>query len=142
MRLENPEAVQILAKAGIRVPDEDRVHISASQVEWALAKAPSSITFYGRDGHPALLIDGQRTHFGPGSDSLNIVDHRSSERRSPLLQDVQDAAAVCEQLPNVDFVMSMFLPADVEAAVADRYQMQAMLNGTRKSIILVSPSVP
>ena len=32
---------------------------------------------------------------------------------------------VCDALPNIDFVMSMFLPVDVDPMVSDRYQMEA-----------------
>jgi len=138
VRLESPEAVQTLARAGVRVTNEDCVHISASQVEWALAKAPSSITICNRDGQPALTLDGRRTYFGPGSDALNIVDHRSGERRQPVLQDVRDVASVCQQLPNIDFVMSLFLPVDVDSTITDRCQMQVLLNGTTKPIIFVT----
>ena len=39
---------------------------------------------------------------------------------------------------HIDFVMSMFLPADVPQPVADRYQMEAMLNHTSKPVIFVT----
>jgi trimethylamine--corrinoid protein Co-methyltransferase len=46
---------------------------------------------------------------------------------------VQDA------LPEYGFVMSAFLPADVDGRIYDRYQMEAMLNHTNKPIIFVAP---
>jgi trimethylamine--corrinoid protein Co-methyltransferase len=47
---------------------------------------------------------------------------------------------VCEDLENIDFVMSMFLPWDVHNAVLDRYQMEVMLSHTRKPIVFVCPT--
>jgi trimethylamine--corrinoid protein Co-methyltransferase len=85
-----------------------------------------------------MRLGGKRTFFGTGSDCLNIVDHRSGERRKPVLQDVVEGITLCDALPNIDFVMSMFLPVDVPDAVADRYQMEAMLNRTSKPIIYVT----
>ena len=45
---------------------------------------------------------------------------------------------VCDALPHIDFVMSMFLPSDVNDMVSDRYQMEAMLNHTTKPIVFVT----
>jgi trimethylamine--corrinoid protein Co-methyltransferase len=45
---------------------------------------------------------------------------------------------VCDALEHVDFVMSMFLPGDVNPEIADRYQMEVMLSTTTKPIIFVT----
>jgi trimethylamine--corrinoid protein Co-methyltransferase len=47
-------------------------------------------------------------------------------------------AALCEKLPNIDFVMSMGLPEDAPQAIDDLVQVDAMLRGTRKPL-LVAP---
>jgi trimethylamine--corrinoid protein Co-methyltransferase len=66
----------------------------------------------------------QSFFYGPGSDCLNIIDHRTGERRQPVLQDIVERMIVADALPNIDFVMSMVLPVDVPQAVAaDHYQM-------------------
>jgi trimethylamine--corrinoid protein Co-methyltransferase len=51
---------------------------------------------------------------------------------------VVDGAVVCDALPNVDFVVSMFLPSDVDADVSDLHQMEVMLNHTAKPIVFVT----
>ena len=49
--------------------------------------------------------------FGGGSDCLNVLDHHSGERRKPVLDDVRQAkATIMDALPEIDFVMSAFLP--------------------------------
>ncbi|MCL7453650.1 MAG: trimethylamine methyltransferase family protein, partial [Anaerolineae bacterium] len=82
---------------------------------------------------------GYNTYYGGGSDCLNILDHRTGQRRRPVLQDVKEAAIVQDALPELAFVMSMFLPEDVDGRIYDRYQMQVMLNHTTKPIVFVSP---
>ena len=47
-------------------------------------------------------------------------------------------AALCEKLPNIDFVMSMGLPEDAPQAIDDLVQVDAMMRGTRKPL-LVAP---
>jgi trimethylamine--corrinoid protein Co-methyltransferase len=69
---------------------------------------------------------------------MYVLDHRTGERRKPLLEDVIEGTTLCDALPNIDFVMSMVLPSDVQQTRSDRYQMQAMLSHTVKPIIIVS----
>jgi len=138
VRVYLPEAVELFRAGGARVEDGNLVHIPAARVEWALKSAPSQVTLYNQHGDPAVVLTGGRCHYGPGSDCLNIIDHRTGERRRPLLQDVAEGARLCDGLNNIDFVMSMVLPTDVDQTIADVYQMQVMLANTIKPIVYVS----
>ncbi len=133
-----PEAVDILKKAGATVSDGNRVRIPPKLVEQALQTAPSEVRMFDRTGRPALELRDFNTYFGPGSDCLYILDHRTGERRRPVPDDVVEAARLCDALPNIDFVMSMFLPTELDVAVTDRFQMEAMLNHTTKPIVFVT----
>lgn len=139
VRLFDDDALTLLKKAGVSSIDGNRVRVPSRFVEWALTTAPKQFTLFDRAGKPVMPVGGQATFFGPGSDCLHIWDHRTGERRLPVLQDVVEAALLVDALPNIDFAMSMFLPADVPQAVLDRYQMEAMLNYTSKPIIFVTP---
>jgi len=97
------------------------------------------MTLYDRNGKVAIRAWGYNSYFGGGSDCLNILDHRTGQRRRPKLSDVRDAAIVQDALPEIDFVMSMFLPEDVDQRIYDRYQMEVMLNNTTKPIVFVTP---
>ncbi len=138
VRLELPRAVALLRAADCAVDADGIVHIPPALVEWALERAPRSFTIHGRDGAPAMVLDGTRTYYGPGSDCLSIVDHRSGERRRPTMADVGEGVGLADALADVDFVMSMFLPADVDDRIADRHQLRAMLTGTRKPLVFVT----
>jgi trimethylamine--corrinoid protein Co-methyltransferase len=138
VRLYEPEAVELLRKAGADISDGNRARIPARLVEWALKTAPKEIVLYDQNGEPAMRVGGYRSFYGPGSDLLNIIDHRSGERRKPVLQDVVEGITLCDALEHIDFVMSMFLPTDVNGEIADRYQMEVMLNRTTKPIVYVT----
>ncbi len=138
VRLDLQEAIDLLQKAGARVDEDNMVHVPSRLVEKALTTVPKKIVLYDRQGNPALPVEGYRCFYGPGSDCLNIIDHRSGKRREPLLKDLIEAVTLCDSLSNIDFVMSMLLPSDVDKAVADRYQMETMLSYTSKPIIFVS----
>ena len=137
-RLPLPSAVACLRDAGALVHDDDRVRIPRELVEWALERAPGAVTLHDRRGEPALVLDGTRTYYGPGSDCMSILDHRDGALRRPLLTDVRDAVRLVERLADLDFVMSMFLPADVDQRLADRHQMRLMLTESDKPIVFVT----
>ena len=138
VRLPLGSAVTRLRDAGAIVSNSDRVRIPRKLVEWALARAPGSVTLYDRRGEPALVLDGTHTYYGPGSDCLSILDHRDGTTRTPSLGDVRDAIRLADRLPDLDFVMSMFLPADVDQRIADRYQMRLLLTESDKPVIFVT----
>jgi trimethylamine--corrinoid protein Co-methyltransferase len=137
--LKLPEAADMLKKAGAHVSDGNRVRIPSHLAEWALRAAPKRVVLCNREGNRVMPLEGRKSFFGTGSDCLNILDHRTSERRKARLDDVIDVSKVCDSLENIDFVMSAFLPWDLPQEIMDRYQMQAMLSYSRKPIIFVTP---
>ena len=137
-RLYDQEAIDLLKKAGASVSEGNRVRIPAGLVEKAFSTVPKRVALYNRHGQSPLFLEEGNCYYGAGSDCLNIIDHRTGERRQPVLQDVVEGITVCDALPHIDFVMSMFLPFDVNAMVSDRYQMEAMLNATTKPIVFVT----
>jgi trimethylamine--corrinoid protein Co-methyltransferase len=138
VRLYDQEALDLLKKAGVSPTDGNRVRIPSGLVEKARAAAPKRVTLCDRHGNRVMPVEGHRSFYGTGSDCLNVIDHRTGQRRKPVLQDVVDAMTVADALPHIDFVMCMFLPTDVPQPVADRYQMEAMLNHTTKPIMYVT----
>lgn len=137
-RLFLDEAVSLLKKAGASVSDGNLVRIKPDLVEKALATVPKTTALYDRHSNPALFLGGDRCYYGPGSDCLNIIDHRTGQRRKPVLKDLMEGVSLCDTLPNIDFLMSMMLPTDVAGTAADRYQMEIMLTYSTKPIIFVS----
>jgi trimethylamine--corrinoid protein Co-methyltransferase len=138
VRLYEQEAIDLIKKAGAHVSDGNRVRISSGLVEKAFTTVPRRVVLCNRHGERVMPVEGYRSFYGPGSDCLNIIDHRTGERRKPVLGDVKDGMIVADALPNIDFVMSMVLPVDVPQMVADRYQMEVMLNTTTKPIVFVT----
>lgn len=138
VRVLLPEAVERLHGAGARVGNDGRVFVPGSLVDWALSVAPRSITLHDRAGQPALVVEGDNVFFGPGSDCLNILDHRTGEHRLATLADAREGLGLVDALPNMDFAMSMFLPSDVDPAMADRHQMAVMLERTSKPLVVVT----
>ena len=136
--VHSEKARDILAAGGAAV-DGIRVRLPEFMVSRALTTVPQRMTLYDRNGRVAIRAWGHNTYYGGGSDCLNILDHRTGQRRRPVLQDVRDAVRVQDALPEISFVMSMVLPEDVDQQIYDRYQLDVMLNNTTKPLVFVTP---
>jgi trimethylamine--corrinoid protein Co-methyltransferase len=138
VRLYDQQAIDLVRDAGVQVSEGNRVRIPSGMVERAFTTVPKRVVLCDRNGNRVMPIEGHRSFYGPGSDCLSIIDHRTGERRKPVLQDIVEGMILADGLSNIDFVMSLVLPTDVPQSVADRYQMEAMLNHTTKPIIFVT----
>jgi trimethylamine--corrinoid protein Co-methyltransferase len=136
--LYEQEAIDLLKKAGVTVEEGNQVRIPPGLVEWALSVAPKRAILCNRHGERVMPLERNNVFFGPGSDCPNVIDHRTGERRKGLLKDIEEGVRVCDALPNIDFLMSICIPSDLEPETADRYQMRAMLANSTKPILFVT----
>jgi trimethylamine--corrinoid protein Co-methyltransferase len=136
--VHDEKALELLVKGGAKA-DGIRIRIPEHMLEKALALTPKRLTLYDRHGQVAIRAWGYNTYYGGGSDCLNILDHRTGQRRRAVRKDVEEAIILKDALPEIEFVMSQFLPEDVDQRIYDRYQMEVMLNNTTKPIVFVSP---
>jgi trimethylamine--corrinoid protein Co-methyltransferase len=137
MRFYDDQALSLFKHGGATIIDGNIVHISPNMVEWALRCAPKNITIFDQEGKRAMALGGYRSYFGPGSDCMYIYDVETEQRRKAVLDDVVHGVRLVDALPNLDFVMSMFLPSDIPEDVYERAQMAVMLQESTKPIVFV-----
>ncbi len=131
--VEHPPVCQRLADAGASLePGSGRVRFPPALVEWALSQAPRRYILHGRDPQ-------RQARFGFGE--INLLsspgqpawfDHRSGERRPPVLADISRAATLGDALANVTIVGAMAVPGDIPQAVRDVAVTAELLRGTTK----------
>jgi len=139
VEVHHERARHMLEEAGATV-DGARVRLPESLVAWALSVVPEGFTLHAREGEPVMPVGGRNVFFGVGSETPNIIDHRSGVRRPGTLNDVREGARVVDGLPNIDFLMSLFLPWDLAPEVAAVEQFRAMLTHSVKPTIFLSPN--
>ncbi len=137
MRFYDQEALDLFKRAGASISDGNLVRIPSHLVEWALRTVPKNIPIYDRNGRRAMSLGGYRSYFGVGSDCMHIYDLHTGQRRKAVLDDVVQGVRLVDALPNIDFVMSMFLPSDVPEDTYERHQMSIMLQESTKPIVFV-----
>jgi trimethylamine--corrinoid protein Co-methyltransferase len=139
VEVRHERARELLAAAGAHV-EGTRVRLGRDLVARALVSVPrrSRIVGRGGDGRLDLELTVENSYFGTGSDCLFVCDPDTGERRRVRVADVEGMAALCEKLPNIDFVMSMGLPEDAVHDVEDVAPFVAMLKGTRKPLLVAT----
>ena len=138
IRFFHAEALEMLKAAGAFVHDGNLVKFPAALVEEALASAPGRIIMCDRNGDAAVWLEGTKVWFGTGSDCVNFLDPETGEHRRFTQADIVAGYHLCDALPNIHFVMSMGIPADVDPDVAYDLQMSLMLEHTTKPLVFVT----
>ncbi len=134
-RFYEAEALQLFRKAGCGVCEDGTVRFPAGLIKQALGTVPSRFTLYNRGGEPAIRVEPNRSHFGPGPTCCNFIDPQTQQRRLYVKADATITARVCDALPNIDYVMSLGSISDVPQEQADIYEFDAMVRETTKPIM-------
>jgi trimethylamine--corrinoid protein Co-methyltransferase len=142
VRVHDTEARDLLGDAGCLISDGDLVKFPAAVVEEAVAHAPPRVELHHRTGESRLVLEGQTSYFGTGSDLMHTLDLETGERRLSRLSDVGDTARLADSLPNIDFVMSMALPSDLAPATSDRHSFLEMITNTTKPVVFTAWDEP
>jgi trimethylamine--corrinoid protein Co-methyltransferase len=91
-----------------------------------------------RDGEPSVFLESTKVYFGTGSDCINFLDPETGEHRKFTQADIINGYRLCDALPNIHFIMSIGIPADVEPELAYDVQMALMLEHTVKPLVFVT----
>lgn len=135
IRVFHQGGIELLRKAGAHVSDGSLVRIPSHLAEWAIRAVPSRITIFSRDASPAMYLEDHKTYFGTGPSLPNIRDPYTGERRAVVKQDVVNVAKLVDNLPNIDYVMSLGIASDCDPGLSDREEFEAMVLNTRKPVV-------
>jgi len=138
--VQEPAAIDVFAKAGCWV-DGRRVRFPAHLVEWAIETAPCRVMLCDRHGRPAVALQGERAYFGTGSDTPNIVDPYTGQRRPARKEDVARTSRLVDALPHLSFMMCSGIASDVHGAVSDIHHFESMVSNTVKPIAFTAWSL-
>jgi trimethylamine--corrinoid protein Co-methyltransferase len=140
VRVDEPAAIEVFARAGCWV-DGQRVRFPAHLVEWAIEVTPSRVMLCDRLGRPAVALQGERAYFGTGSDTPNIIDPYTGQRRPVRKEDVARTSLLVDTLPHLSFMMCSGIASDVHEAISDIHHFEAMVSNTLKPIAFTAWSL-
>jgi trimethylamine--corrinoid protein Co-methyltransferase len=135
MRIGGAEARRMLAAAGCPVDGEGIAKIGRDLVAEALAGAPGKLKLYRRTGDCAMILDRQHpVYFGCHADMLEIVDPLTGKVRPFRKADIETMCRVANELPGIDFLLSVGLCRDVRPAVQSQASFIETVRRTSKPV--------
>ena len=130
-----PSGVVILTGAGAILGDDGRIRFPRALVEDSLAKANREVTLFSRDGKNDLDLTGQRVHYGTAGAAVHLVNVEGNEYRESTLQDLHDAARICDVLDNINFVQRPMVARDIlDTMEGELNAIYACTSGTTKHV--------
>jgi len=130
-----PSGIEHLTGAGAILGDDGRIRFPRALIEDMLAKANRSITLCARDPQHDLTLSGARVHYGTAGAAVHVVDVAGNEYRESTVQDLHDAARICDVLDNVHFLQRPMVCRDItDNMEMDLNTVYASAAGTLKHI--------
>ncbi|WP_171099319.1 trimethylamine methyltransferase family protein [Ruegeria sp. HKCCD7255] len=127
--------IDYLTDAGCTLGDDGRLRFPPALVEDTLARANRAVTLHSRDGKFDLDLSGTRVHYGTAGAAVHMVDVDGREYRDSTVQDLHDAARICEHLENIHFVQRPMVCRDIEDnREMDLNTIYACCSGTYKHV--------
>jgi len=109
-----PESgIAYLTEAGCILGEDGRLRFPRALVEDTLARANRQVTLLSRDGKTNLDLSGNRVHYGTAGAAVHMVDAHGRNYRESTLQDLHDAARICDRLDNLHFVQRPMVARDI-----------------------------
>ncbi len=130
-----PSGIEYLTQAGAILGDDGRIRFPRALVEDMLAKTNRSITLHGRDPQHDMMLSGTKVHYGTAGAAVHMVDVEGNEYRESTVQDLHDAARICDVLDNIHFLQRPMVCRDiVDNMEMDLNTVYATCAGTMKHV--------
>jgi trimethylamine--corrinoid protein Co-methyltransferase len=130
------ETVALLARAGATVDRETkRIRFPRELIREQIAKTPSQVILYARDGKNDLDLTEDKVHLGTGGAAVKILDLDTGEPRSSTLRDLYDLGRLVDRLDHIHFFLRPCIPTDIPEADYDVNMFYACLKATGKHVM-------
>ncbi|MFK7802425.1 MAG: trimethylamine methyltransferase family protein [Anaerolineae bacterium] len=132
----------VVIENGGRWTQDGRLAFPEELLDRFLAGFKRNYTLHGQKPGQEIVMSGQRVHMGTGGAAPQVVDLDTGKYRDSALQDLYDAARICDTLDNIHFFSRSLVARDMPNDLAmDVNTAYASLSGTTKHV-LTSITVP
>ena len=127
--------IAYMTGAGAILGDDGRIRFPRALVEDTIARANRSVSLFSRDGHHDLELSGNRVHYGTAGAAVHMVDPQGRNYRECGVQDLHDAAHICDVLDNIHFLQRPMVCRDItDNREMDLNTVYACCAGTTKHV--------
>jgi len=138
-----PSMIDKVTAAGGSVTDDHRLLFPRDLVLKTIAEARRDITLFGQNAVHDIYLTGARVHMSSGGAAPGVFDIDTGDYRDSSVQDLYDAARICDAMENIHHFSRSVVARDIEDnRVMDINTAYACLMGTSKhvSISISDPS--
>jgi len=136
VKVQNPEARELLANAGAQVDEETMVvRIPEQIVRKALETVPRQFHLYDYEGKPTVQYGGDAVQFDPGSSGVAILIPETLEHKTSETEDLIRVIKVAESLPQYDAQSTAIVCHDVPKDIHDLYRLYLVMLFSKKPIV-------
>ena len=135
--IPHDRALEMLSGNGARV-DGHRVRMPSWMVEDAIRKAPHRIVLGTRTGKRTIILERDKTYFGPSLDCVDYMDPKTHVRSRFVSDNVKVTAALCDALPHLHWSMFIGMADDVDPDLADRVIARNVMQYCEKPVAFCS----
>ncbi len=130
------ETIDLLANAGATVdPEMKRIRFPQEMIAEQVAKAPSQVIFYARDGKNDLDLTEDKVHLGTGGAAVKFLDLDTGEPRPSTLKDLYEIGRLVDGLDHIHFFLRPCIPTDIPEDDYDTNMFYAALKATGKHVM-------
>jgi len=142
IRIDSERALEIFVQAGATC-DGNRVRLSATFVDQALASAPSAIEIFDQTGEPAFTLTPiQETLFGIGVTNTSYQDSQTDEIQPFTREHASLATRLGNTLEQFDLVSTPGVIQDERNSDPEVLTLLEMLANTTKPLVMLMSSTP
>ncbi len=141
IEVQPSEAREVFEQAGARIDTEaNRVHLSRSIIEDAIAAANKRFVLAGREPHRDLDMGGDRVYMGTGGAAVKVMDLDGRVRESSLA-DIARIGRLVDALDNIHFYLRPVVARDIPNHLLDVNKTYAAISNTGKHVMSSAYSV-
>jgi len=136
IKVQLPEARELLASAGAKVEEETQVvYIPEVVARQALKTVPNEFFLYNFKDEPVIRYGGDAVHFDPGSSGVHVLDPETLEHKSSYTQDLVRVIKITESLSQYDAQSTALVCNEVPKEIGDLYRLYLVLLYSDKPIV-------
>ena len=140
VRVQAPEAAELLAGAGARLED-DVAFLPEALVRRALETAPGEFRLHDRGGEPRVRYGGDDVHFDPGSSGVHVLDPDTLEHVTSTTPDLVRIVKIAEMLPEFDAQSTAVVCDEIPKEIGDLWRLYVVLSLSAKPVVTGAFSV-
>ncbi len=134
--VHQPEAFEYFKQVAHEVDEQKRiVKIKEETVRELIAKAPSTVTLYGREDKHNLVLGSGEVYYTTGGTALNMLDFGQQESRPANLKDLENVIRVVDNMDCIDACLLPTYPNEIDMNDVDMSRFSAGLTYTSKHIM-------